>query len=327
MSHTRSYVVFAETPANTHPSFHVSRCVGPLRTRWTVAAVSAKQAILLAGRGLWASDLGYPSGILERRTGGGPMVYFWNGTTGRESLFWDAMILREIRRMMQNQARPNVSPRRKERRMSKKGKTIPANLEGIRNLLLNGRAAKKDLTARVFDMIVDRVGKNRVITSRTIRGLIDGEGGGYVSPIMSSVRDLGLLERAPGRNTRPVRYQGTEFFKAHIAEANGRPDVTPSSDPLPTMKLCSGKCGEEKSLDDFHVRSDAPDGHTAQCKDCRNDADRERAAVKVLPSKEETIAEYAGVEDADFDRAIRKAQRAGVPRITTPDGFTFEVPR
>lgn len=40
------------------------------------------------------------------------------------------------------------------------------------------------------------------------------------------------------------------------------------------MKIC-GKCGEEKSLEDFHKNKKSPDGLHSQCKPCKNGRNKE----------------------------------------------------
>jgi hypothetical protein len=45
------------------------------------------------------------------------------------------------------------------------------------------------------------------------------------------------------------------------------------------VKLC-GTCGHTKALGDFRANADRPDGHEAQCRDCRNSRRRERSAYR-----------------------------------------------
>lgn len=48
---------------------------------------------------------------------------------------------------------------------------------------------------------------------------------------------------------------------------------------MPTPSKPCTKCGEIKPLDDFHRHHARPDGRVAQCKACKNAADRERRAA------------------------------------------------
>lgn len=61
------------------------------------------------------------------------------------------------------------------------------------------------------------------------------------------------------------------LLKEHERGARGEPLALPGRPPKPRDpdgKECT-QCGERKPYDEFHQKSDSPDGRMAQCKECR----------------------------------------------------------
>lgn len=46
-----------------------------------------------------------------------------------------------------------------------------------------------------------------------------------------------------------------------------------------STKVCS-KCGDEKNIDEFRLRSETPDGHVAECRSCEADRRDEKRSQK-----------------------------------------------
>jgi hypothetical protein len=48
--------------------------------------------------------------------------------------------------------------------------------------------------------------------------------------------------------------------------------------PDPATKRCA-RCGQDKSLSEFHTRADSPDGYRGDCRACRTEQERQRYRV------------------------------------------------
>lgn len=58
-----------------------------------------------------------------------------------------------------------------------------------------------------------------------------------------------------------------------------------------TTKKCSGPCGLEKPLSDFHRSKASPDGHKPRCKVCTNEASRKKKRAWKEPTDDERYRE------------------------------------
>jgi hypothetical protein len=56
-------------------------------------------------------------------------------------------------------------------------------------------------------------------------------------------------------------------------------------------KVCTGTCGLEKPLSDFHRSKASPDGHKPRCKVCTNEAGRQRKNAWKQPIADERFRE------------------------------------